>query len=151
MNILFLLKPKCNVAYLNQSDTIRQGLEKMRHHGYTAIPVIDDNGIYVGTITEGDFLWNILSLQKPQVQTGTSTLQYLEQYGIANLIRTGWNTAINIYTNMEQLLERVMDQNFVPVIDDRNVFVGIITRKDVIQYFVQKEQRIPEQLTAVSH
>ena len=60
MNILFLLKPKCNVAYLNQSDTIRQGLEKMRHHGYTAIPVIDDNGIYVGTITEGDFLWNIL-------------------------------------------------------------------------------------------
>lgn len=63
MNILFLLKPKCNVAYLNQSDTIRQGLEKMRHHGYTAIPVIDDNGIYVGTITEGDFLWNILSLQ----------------------------------------------------------------------------------------
>ena len=138
MNILFLLKPKCNVAYLNQSDTIRQGLEKMRHHGYTAIPV-------------GDFLWNILSLQKPQVQTGTSTLQYLEQYGIADLIRTGWNPAINIYTNMEQLLERVMDQNFVPVIDDRNVFVGIITRKDVIQYFVQKEQRIPEQLTAVSH
>ena len=128
MNILFLLKPKCNVAYLNQSDTIRQGLEKMRHHGYTAIPVIDDNGIYVGTITEGDFLWNILSLQKPQVQTETSTLQYLEQYGIANLIRTGWNPAINIYTNMEQLLERVMDQNFVPVIDDRNVFVGIITR-----------------------
>ena len=105
----------------------------------------------MGTITEGDFLWNILSLQKPQVQTETSTLQYLEQYGIANLIRTGWNPAINIYTNMEQLLERVMDQNFVPVIDDRNVFVGIITRKDVIQYFVQKEQRIPEQLTAVSH
>ena len=147
MNILFLLKPKCNVAYLNQSDTIRQGLEKMRHHGYTAIPVIDDNGIYVGTITEGDFLWNILSLQNPELHT----LQYLEQYGIANLIRTVWNPAINIYTNMEQLLERVMDQNFVPVIDDRNVFVGIITRKDVIQYFVQKEQRIPEQLTAVSH
>ena len=89
MNILFLLKPKCNVAYLNQSDTIRQGLEKMRHHGYTAIPVIDDNGIYVGTITEGDFLWNILSLQKPQVQTETSTLQYLEQYGIANLTGCG--------------------------------------------------------------
>ena len=44
MNLFYLLKPKTTVAYLNKTHTIRQGLEKMKAHGYSAIPVIDDNG-----------------------------------------------------------------------------------------------------------
>ena len=27
-----------------------------------------------------------------------------------------------------------MNQNFVPVIDDRKVFIGIVTRRDILQY-----------------
>lgn len=60
MNIIFLIKPKCDTAFLYTDDSVRQGLEKMFYHKYTAIPVIDHEGIYHGTITEGDFLWNIL-------------------------------------------------------------------------------------------
>ena len=60
MNIIFLIKPKCDTAYLYTDDSVRQGLEKMYYHKYTAIPVIDHDGIYCGTITEGDFLWNVL-------------------------------------------------------------------------------------------
>ena len=44
---------------------------------------------------------------------------------------------MKVSATMDDLLQRVMDQNFVPVIDDRNVFVGIITRKDVIGYFAK--------------
>ena len=39
---------------------------------------------------------------------------------------------------MEDLLEKTLNQNFVPVVDDLNHFIGIITRKDVIQYFYKK-------------
>ena len=56
MNVLFFLKPKLSVAYIYDTNTVRQGLEKMKHYGYTAIPVIDREGHYVGTVTEGDFL-----------------------------------------------------------------------------------------------
>ena len=44
MNIAFLLQPKSDTAFLYDDFTLRQGLEKMRHHGYTAIPVIDREG-----------------------------------------------------------------------------------------------------------
>ena len=59
MNVLFFLKPKASVAYIYDNNTVRQGLEKMKHYGYTAIPVIDHEGRYVGTVTEGDFLWKL--------------------------------------------------------------------------------------------
>ena len=61
MNIAYFLLPKHSVAYLYDDCTFRQGLEKMRHHGYTAIPVISRDGKYVGTVSEGDFLWQLLS------------------------------------------------------------------------------------------
>lgn len=39
---------------------------------------------------------------------------------------------------MEELINRAMNQNFVPVVDDQDKFIGIITRKDIIQYFYNK-------------
>ena len=56
MNILFFLKPKSEVAYVTGNSTIRQGIEKLKAHRYTAIPVLDEDGSYVGTVNEGDFL-----------------------------------------------------------------------------------------------
>lgn len=134
MNIIFLIKPKCDTAFLYTDDSIRQGLEKMHYHKYTAIPVIDHDGIYHGTITEGDFLWHILG------RDGLDTslpydIRTTEHELVTGLLRPAFNPPVNIYATMDDLLQRVMDQNFVPVVDDRGVFVGIITRKDVIGYF----------------
>ena len=56
MNIAFFLTLKKDVAYLYDDYSIRQALEKMKHHGYQTIPVIDRQGKYVGTVSEGDFL-----------------------------------------------------------------------------------------------
>ena len=67
MNIPKILTPKAMTAYIGADDTVRQGLEVMRHHGYTAIPVLGEHGEYIGCITEGDFLWHILA-------TGTTSL-----------------------------------------------------------------------------
>ena len=66
MNIAYFLIPKSSVAYLYDDFTFRQGLEKMRHHGYTAIPVITRDGRYMGTVSEGDFLWRLLSEDLPR-------------------------------------------------------------------------------------
>ena len=60
MNIAYFLLPKGRVAYLYDDHSFRQGLEKMRHHGYSAVPVVTRQGRYVGTVSEGDFLWRLL-------------------------------------------------------------------------------------------
>ncbi len=127
-SIIYLLKPKASVAFLNDHCTLRQGLEKMRFHRYTAIPVIAEDGTYVGTVSEGDFLWHMLD-------SGMYSMNSQEDYSISDILRNGWNPAVRIDTTMDELLLRIMDQNFVPVIDDRGKFIGIITRKDVIKHY----------------
>ena len=136
MNIIFLIKPKCDTAYLYTDDSVRQGLEKMYYHKYTAIPVIDHDGIYRGTITEGDFLWNVLG-KNPANAALQQDIRSLEHRSVSDLLRPDFNPPVKVSATMDDLLQRVMDQNFVPVIDDRGVFVGIITRKDVIGYFAK--------------
>ncbi len=134
MNLFYLLKPKTTVAYLNKTSSIRQGLEKMRVHGYTAIPVIDDNGEYIGTVSEGDFLRHIL-------EHGNEGMGAVEEYRIIDIVNEDRNHPAKSTVTMDQLLLMVMDQNFVPITDDRNVFIGIVTRRDVIKYFYDKDKK----------
>ena len=68
MNIAYFLLPKSRIAYLYDDFTFRQGLEKMRNRGYTAIPVITRDGRYVGTVSEGDFLWRLLDTDDPSMK-----------------------------------------------------------------------------------
>ena len=131
MNILSLLKYKGSVAYLFDDNTLRQGLEKMRYHGYTAIPVITREGIYKGTVSEGDFLWHC-------VDSGKYDIKEQEIFTVDDIIRPDWNPPAKISISIEDLVNMVMDQNFVPMIDDRGVFIGIITRKDIIRSFCDK-------------
>ncbi len=136
MNVISLLRAKSTVAYLTDTCTVRQGLEKLRAHGYTAIPVVREDGSYAGSISEGDFLWHILN-------TG-GDLRAQEEYKISDIIRPDWNLAAQIDVTLSQLMERILRQNFVPMVDDRNLFIGIITRQDVIRYFTEKQQKLAE-------
>lgn len=125
--------PKAEVSYLRDHMTIRQGLERLRRSGFTAVPVIDREDRYVGVVSEGDFLWNILSRNE---SLDGITMKKLEHSVIRDILQSGKVRAVCIDTDMEELLEQAKNQNFVPVIDDRSVFIGIITRKDIIKYFV---------------
>ena len=128
MNILFFLTPKEDVAHVEETDTMRQVLEKMEHHGYTAIPLLSVEGKYIGTITEGDLLWFLKDRNFPD-------LKLLEDMPIE---RRRDNQAVKIDESMENLFDKVMNQNFVPVVDDKRVFIGIVTRKDVLAYLGKK-------------
>lgn len=126
MNVIMLLKPKETVQYIFEDNTLRQGLEKMRAHSYTAIPVISQDGLYVGTVSEGDFLYYILEKRD-------NTLKAKEKHLVRDILREGFNPAVRIDVTMDELLERAMHQNFVPVTDDFGTFIGIVTRQDIMQ------------------
>ncbi len=126
MNVISLLTPKTNVAYLYEDFTIRQGLEKLRHYGYTAIPVLARDGQYVGTVSEGDFLWCLLDEKD-------NSLRAQEKLPLRHVLRPAFNPAVRVDVTLEELLERALRQSFIPVVDDRGSFVGIVTRQNIIR------------------
>ena len=133
MNILMLLKPKSTVKYIFDTNTLRQGIEKMRVHGYTAIPVIDEEGKYIGTVSEGDFLYYLLDLRKNKINEK-------DKHSVKDIIRRDFNPAVRIDVSMDEVLRRAESQNFVPVVDDWGTFIGIVTRQDIIKYFIDKNK-----------
>lgn len=141
MNIAYFLLPKNRVAYLYDDSTFRQGLEKMRHHSYTAIPVINRSGQYIGTVSEGDFLWQLLGEEDGPLQS--RSMKDLEQLCIRDILRGNHYPPVRITVSMEELLSSAMNQNFIPVVDDTGSFIGIVTRKDILRYFSEEKSEKP--------
>lgn len=128
MNLLFFLTPKSEVAYIYDDESLRQALEKMEYHKYSAVPMLSRQGQYVGTMTEGDLLWYI----KNQLNLN---LQEARKIPVTEVPRRSDNVPVSIDSRMEDLLDKAMQQNFVPVLDDKKSFIGIVTRKDIMKYF----------------
>lgn len=135
MNILFYLTPKCDCAYIDTSDTLRQAMEKMEYHRYSAIPILDEGGSYVGILTEGDLLWNIKNKYDLD-------LKEAENVPVTDVDRKRDYTPVSIRSSMEDLINVALSQNFVPVVDDADKFIGIVTRKDIIKYFSEKISKL---------
>lgn len=127
MNIAFFLTPKSQVVHEKITSTMRMAMERMEYHRYTAIPLVDEKGRYVGTLTEGDILWKLKN--DPNI-----TLKDTEKVLIKEIPRNVKNKAVSINSNIENLLLASTSQNFVPVVDDSNTFIGIIKRSDIISY-----------------
>lgn len=127
MNIAFFLLPKQEVVWLTMDATLRQTLERMEHHRYTAVPILDDKGGYAGTLTEGDLLWYMKN--NPQVSFDQTNKVKLSEVQMRLT-----NRAVQIDANMEDLVSLAKVQNFVPVVDDMNRFIGIVRRSDIIDY-----------------
>ena len=128
MNVLFYLTPKCECAYIYDDDTLRQALEKMEHRKYSAIPMLNEQGQYVGTLTEGDLLWNIKNKYNLDWREA-------ERIPITNIDRRRDYIPISVRADMEDLVRVAINQNFVPVLDDEDKFIGIVTRKDIMKFF----------------
>jgi CBS domain-containing protein len=134
MNVAFFLLPKTSVITLTPNHTMRQALERMDRHGYTAVPLVDEQGRYAGTVTEGDLLFKMKN---------TPDLKFTDTHRISlgDVPQRRKVEPVRIDAVMEDLIKLVISQNFVPVIDDMGVFIGIIRRSDIIEYCYGKMAR----------
>ena len=108
MNILFFLIPKSQVAYVNADDTIRQVTEKMIHHNLTAVPILSSEGKYLNTAETTNIM--VVSHERKV-------------------------DAIRYDADINDLFDIAINQNFVPVTDDHGIFIGIITRRAILEHF----------------
>lgn len=127
MNIAFFLTPKSEVVYENIDATMRQVMERMERHGYTAIPLIDKYGKYIGTLTEGDLLWELKDTPDLNFKNTNTVL-------VKDIKRKVNHKPVSISADIESLISLAVTQNFIPVVDDDNTFIGIIKRSDIINY-----------------
>lgn len=130
-NILFFLTPKAMCAYVHDDYTLRQALEKMETAGYAALPILNKRGEYRGTLTEGDLLWAVKNMCYMDMRQA-------EAHRIMEIPRRKDNIPVRVTTTMYALVERASTQNFVPVVDDKDAFIGIITRRSIIKYCQQQ-------------
>ena len=137
MNILRFLVPKSSVEYIDKDSTVRQALEKMRYHRYVAIPVLDEDGVYVGTVRNDDIF-------KYFLENGSFDFKAAERDGLQSILDPAYSRPLLHSAPISDMIEYVKEHNFVPVVDDRGCFIGIILRRDVLSflfnYYKEKEQ-----------
>ena len=138
MNIMRFVVPKSLVEYVTVDSTVRQAFEKMRFHRYVAIPVIDGEGKYVGTLRNDDIFAYFLD-------SGSFDTKSAERDRVSEIIDGAYASPLYHNSSMEELVERAREHNFVPVVDDRGCFVGIILRRDIMNflfnYYSKNEKR----------
>ena len=128
MNILFFLTPKEDVGFVYTSDTIGEAIEKMLRYRFTTVPVLNEvTGKYEGTLANDDLLRELY--MQP-----TSSLNEIGDKPLKSILRRRDYGAVRVDADMEDLLTTATFQNFVPVIDDKGSFIGIITRREVMRY-----------------
>jgi CBS domain-containing protein len=128
MKIAFFLTPKADVAWVKTTSTMRQAIERMEHYRYTAVPVLTPDGKYDGTLTEGDLLWYM----KEHPETRFEDTERMPHTLVKRRIAVH---PVDIDAEIEALFALALDQNFVPVVDGRQVFIGIVRRRSILVFF----------------
>ncbi|MFD0711612.1 CBS domain-containing protein [Paenibacillus sp. GCM10027626] len=128
MQISDFLYPKEKVSYISAAASMQEAMEKLEQTQYSAIPVIDEEGKYFGTLSEGDLLWKLKN-------TDGLNFHNLNTITVREIKRRIHHECVEVHAFLEDMLHLAADQNFVPVVDEYQIFIGLIRRKDIIAYY----------------
>ncbi|MEF7564167.1 CBS domain-containing protein [Bacillus infantis] len=140
MNIAFFLLPKNELVFVYDHWTMRQAMEKMEYHRYTTFPILNKEGKYVGSLSEGDLLWKLKSM-------GRVDFNEIQGVMLKDVPLHRSYEPVLISSEMEEIINSSLNQNFVPVTDDSGVFIGLIRRREIIDYlagsFKERDLSVP--------
>ncbi|MCR5078756.1 MAG: CBS domain-containing protein [Bacilli bacterium] len=131
INILSFLTPKQYTFFVDGDITVRAFLEKADFHKFTVVPVLDEEGKYVNSISEGDVLRYIKNDANFDLGKAENSL-------ISEVARHRPYAYAKVNVEFPELLRLLLAQNFVPLIDDRGVFIGIVKRSTVMEFLMKE-------------
>ena len=130
--ILEFLTPKSATLYVNHELTIRQIVETFDVHKFSVVPLIDEDGKFISTISEGDVLRFIKNHCQFDVYMAEDVrINTIELYRPYN--------ALLISASLDEVIKLTLEQNFIPVVDDRGMYIGIIKRKTIIDHLLKEK------------
>jgi CBS-domain-containing membrane protein len=127
MNVAFFLTPKVDVIWLSVENTVREAIEVLDKSQYTAVPLLNRVGGYVGAVSEGDLLRELVDCKD-------YSLRATMHVRLADVAIRAEVAPVGIDAQVEELFDRATVQNFVPVVDSRGVFIGIVRRREILRY-----------------
>ncbi len=128
MNILFCLTPKNDVDIIYDDASLFKAMQVMEQRNYYELPLVSrQDGSFIGTISAGDILGCIK-------ENFNLSLKDSADFPVRNVKRIRDYKAVKGNAAIEDIIEVILSQNFVPVVDDDNTFIGIVTRGDIIKY-----------------
>ena len=122
MNILRFILPKSSVEYIYTTSTVRQALEKMRYHHY------------VGTLRNDDIF-------KYFLDNGSFDYKAAERDSVMKILDKEYSRPLYHSASVNELIENVKEHNFVPVVDDRGCFIGIVLRRDILNFLLEHYEK----------
>ena len=127
MQMAFFLLPKNETLHFTETMTLRQAMEKMQFHGYGAVPVLNEAGQYIGTITAADILWYLKDAH-------STNMSVAERVSVQDVPRRHDNIPVPVSAEIRNVLKMAMEENFIPIIDDLGVFIGIVRRREIMEF-----------------
>jgi len=127
MPVSSFLTPKSEVVWVSSTGTVEQALERMKPNGFSAVPILDDDGRYVGTLSTSDLMWFLLDAAQPWQE-------YASAAPLLRVPRRLHGLAVQVDAEVRNLVAHAMNQPFVPVVDDRGRFIGLVRRRPLIEY-----------------
>jgi predicted transcriptional regulator len=128
MNIATFLTPKSAVVWVSAEGSVAQALERMRPNGFGSVPILDEEGRYLGTLSASDLMWHLLDAGNAWQERARST-------SLMVVARARHDSAMSIEAGLPKLLVQLAMQSFVSVVDERGVFIGIVRRRPIIEHY----------------
>ena len=128
MNVAFFITPKAEVAFVTSDATLDDAIVTMQRSGHPTLPVLRDGGSYLGTVSEATLLAVLLRAELDHRPVPHDA-------PVAALPIDHACPALGVGAAVESVLRRIVDHSFLPVVDDRGAFIGIVRRRDVVRHF----------------
>lgn len=141
------------VMTVSENDTVETCANLLSTHDLSGLPVIDEEGLLKGIITEGDLIKHNTSVQVPaflEILGGIIYLddpnKYLENVkkSMGHFTKTVMTKEVITVKKDEEIenAAAIMSRKKIkrlPVVNDVGQLVGIISRKDIMDYLFNKE------------
>ena len=128
-----LLTPKTKVEYLYNDITVGEAIAKMKRRRYALIPVLERNSNrYLYSISSSDLLYKIMQIGDVKKAEALP----LSEVEINRLVIPAPQVK-----DIESLGDLLSSQNFVPIVDEKGIFLGLVTRRSVFNYLLTEKAK----------
>lgn len=117
--------PASLVATVNQSNSLDHAFLVLTKDRYAKIIVIDNKNCYCGQVS-------LAMITDRLLETKRINVERLNELKVRDVMQTD-APVIQDPTDIEENLHLLIDQSFLPVVDDHNYFCGIVTRREVLK------------------
>ncbi|MBF0775294.1 CBS domain-containing protein [Streptococcus azizii] len=117
------LTPANKLAVIIDTHNIDHAKLLLSHMTYSRVPVVTENNQFVGTI-------GLREIVKYQAENELTDEQL--NMDISLIVKKDVAT-VGAHYQLEEVMRKLVDQAFLPVVGERGEFLGIITRKSILK------------------